>query len=294
MLLDLINYSIALFGEKPTKMPILLDTLKLLPLPRRSQIAHKGDFGHVLIIGGDLGMGGAALLAGLFAARTGAGKITIATRPEHINAILAKEPCLMAKGIETADDLAPLIKQATTLVIGPGLGRSSWSEALFMESVFVTCPKIIDADALFWLKEKKLHLNAKSILTPHPGEAAMLLDMDATTIQRDRKATVISLQHSYGGIAILKGAGTLITDGKEIYQCARGNPGMASGGMGDALSGILGGLLAQRLSSITSAQTGVLAHASAGDLAAQKNGEIGLLATDLLYPLQQVLNGLIL
>lgn len=290
----LTTYCTLLFGGKQINALKTLDQAKLLPLPKRAHVAHKGDFGHVLVIGGDLGMGGAALLAGLFAARTGAGKVTVATRLEHVNAIISKEPCLMAKGIQTENDLISLLNLATTLVVGPGLGRSSWSESLFMQAINSPCPKVFDADALFWLKDKNLRLDAKSIFTPHPGEAAMLLDIDVTQVQENRLQAVLDLQQRYGGIAILKGAGTLITDGSHLYRCDPGNPGMASGGMGDALSGILGGLLAQGLTPIVAAQTGVLAHALAGDTAAKTYGEIGLLATDLINPLRQVLNGLIL
>lgn len=262
----------------------------LLPLPQRDRSSHKGNFGHVLVIGGDHSMGGAAILAGLFAIRTGAGKVTIATRPEHIIAILAKEPCLMAKGINSNQDLLPLIQQATTLVIGPGLGRSGWSQTLFNFSITQPQNKIIDADALFWLKQYPDKLDDHAIFTPHLKEAAMLLDTTVKIIQMDRLSAVKALQERYGGIAILKGAGTLIYTGNKIYQCHQGNPGMASGGMGDALSGILGGLIAQHIIPELSAQIGVLAHALAGDSAAKERGEIGLIATDLLNPLSMILN----
>lgn len=264
----------------------------LLPLPKRQRTANKGDFGHVLVMGGDLGMGGAAILAALFSARVGAGKVSLASHKEHIAPALALEPCLMPKAVKQKQDLVPLLKQANTLVLGPGLGRSTWSKMLFTEAMKQAHPKVIDADALALLKQSAVKYENHNILTPHPGEAANMLDLTVAEIQEDRRAAILALHARFSGVIILKGAGTLIYDGTTLYMCQNGNPGMASGGMGDALSGILGGLLAQGFDPSRAAQLGVLIHALAADLSTQETGEYGLLATDLINPLRKLLNGI--
>lgn len=271
-------------------------------LARRHSDSHKGDFGHVLVIGGDKGFGGAALMAGESAARTGAGLVSVATHPFHSAAFLARRPELMVKGVEESEDLVSLLPSASVVVLGPGLGQSDWSrvclkltlEALAKHPV----PLVLDADALNLLSEglAKNTLSAldEIILTPHPGEAARLLNCSTTDIQKDRSAAVSKLQSTFGGISILKGAGTLICSAQgerqHIEQCAHGNPGMASGGMGDVLSGILGGLLAQGFSLAESARLGVCIHSKAADIQAAKQGERGLLATDLLSSVHQLVN----
>ncbi len=260
-------------------------------LPHRSKSAHKGDFGHVLVIGGDCGMAGAVRMAAEAAARTGAGLISIATRPDHAETIASSRPELMCHPIKRAKDIRPLLEKATVVVIGPGLGRQSWGESLWLELLNHSLPMVVDADALYFLGNKNVHQH-QWILTPHPGEAAHLLSTDSDTIQDDRFTAVKNLRDYYGGIAILKGAGTLINDGiQPIAVCASGNPGMASGGMGDVLSGVLGGLIAQGLSLSEAARLGVLLHSTAADRAAQEGGERGLLAMDVVKKLRGVVNG---
>jgi NAD(P)H-hydrate epimerase len=271
-------------------MPSNVEKLYLDKLKPRSRIAHKGDFGHTLIIGGDYGMAGAARMAGEAAARTGSGLTTVAVRPEHIIAISGMRPELMCYGIKTKKNLKPLLKRATVIVLGPGLGTSTWSKALYQTILKVNKPKIIDADGLNLLAENP-YPDKNRIMTPHPGEAARLLNCTTHEIQNDRFAAIKNLQKKYGGVCILKGAGTLILgpSGK-IRICIAGNPGMASGGMGDILSGIIGGLLAQGLALEEAAKTGVQLHSEAADLAAQQDGERGLLATDLLPFVRALIN----
>jgi len=266
-----------------------LDELKQC-LPPRSRIAHKGDFGHVLVIGGDYGMAGAARMAGEAAARSGSGLTTVATRPEHIIAISGMCPELMCYGIKIAKDIEPLIEKATVLVIGPGLGKSAWSKNLYQAALKTDKPKVIDADGLNLLVENPSK-SKNWILTPHPGEAARLLDCTSIDIQNDRFAAIRALYEKYTGACILKGPGTLVLgESGKIGVCTAGNPGMASGGMGDVLSGIVGGLLAQNLSLENAARMGVLLHSEAADFAAQEKGERGLLATDLLLYLRKLIN----
>ena len=276
--------------KKQRILPI--DQRKLrLALQPRARDSHKGNFGHALIIGGDVGMAGAALMAAEACARTGAGKVSVATHREHIPAFIARTPELMVHGVESADELLPLLALATVVVIGPGLGQSNWSKAMLETVLATNLPLVADADALNLLALNDLELQRDNwILTPHPGEAARLLKTDTQQIASDRPAHVRRLQQTFQGVAVLKGMGSLIATPDALYQCKRGNPGMASGGMGDVLSGIVGGLLAQGFSLSDAACFGVELHASAADIAAKQSGERGLLATDLLVPLRSLLN----
>lgn len=284
-----------------TAHPLSYDSLKLLLTPR-ARDSHKGDFGHVLVVGGDHGMGGAVLMAGSASARGGAGLTSVATRAEHVPALIAQRPELMVRGVESDADLAPLLERATVLVLGPGLGHSTWSrdclKFALQNAVARNLPVILDADALNWLgKEPALFppgLQGKCLLTPHAGEAARLLGITREAVTRDRVAAVNALQKKFGGAAVLKGAGTLVCfpqgERTQIAFCGHGNPGMASGGMGDVLSGLLGALLAQGFSLADSVRLGVCIHSKAADLAAESDGQRGLLATDLLLHIRRLLN----
>ena len=251
------------------------------PLPRRQRCSHKGNYGHVLIIGGDLGYSGAAILAGEAALRVGAGLVSIATRPEHAGLMNLNRPELMCHGVSSAKQLSGLLEKASVVVIGPGLGQSEWAAELFMATLAAQKSMIIDADGLNILAGLSI-THPDWILTPHPGEAARLLKCSTTDIQQDRFAAVLAIQANYGGVAILKGAGTLIASKNQCAVSTTGNPGMASGGMGDVLSGVIAGLLAQGLSLQDAAQQGVYRHGQAADRAAEKDGERGLLASDLM------------
>lgn len=263
--------------------------------PRRRD-AHKGSNGHVLVVGGDHGFGGAVLMAASAAARCGAGLTTVATRPEHCAAILARQPEVMARGIATAADLDPLIARATVVVAGPGLGRHAWGEALLTRVLAASRPLVLDADALNLLASgvdaEPAGAAPVRILTPHPGEAARLLATTVAAVEADRFAAVTALSARYRATALLKGAGTLIaSSGAPIAVNTSGNPGMASGGMGDVLSGVIGALLAQGLDAHDAARFGALLHGMAADHAVADDGERGLLATDLLPHLRRLVNG---
>jgi hydroxyethylthiazole kinase-like uncharacterized protein yjeF len=266
-------------------------------LSPRKRDAHKGNFGHVLVIGGDAGMSGAVRLAGEAAARVGAGLVSIATQPAHATLIGTTRPELMCHGIKNAKDLMPLLEKATVVIIGPGLGQTPWAQELLAAALTHNGPIIIDADALNLLAGYKNKLisyeRSHWIITPHPGEAARLLNCDTATVQTNRYAAIHQLQHQFGCVCVLKGAGTLVlgNDAGAIPQiCIEGNPGMASGGMGDVLSGVIGGLVAQGLELSTASCLGVAVHARAGDLAASNGGERGLLASDLFPYLRQLVN----
>lgn len=264
-------------------------------LPPRARDAHKGRFGHALVVGGDHGMGGAALMAAEAAARTGAGLTSVATRSEHVPALLARRPELMVHPLAENADIQSQLEAASVVVIGPGLGRKPWGKSLFLQVMASGKPTVIDADALYWLvdllaEQPQWRDRASWILTPHPGEAARLLQTDTASVQSDRINAVLGLQNRYGGIVVLKGAGSLICNqNQQLFLASVGNPGMATGGMGDVLSGIIGGLLAQGLSLAEAANAGVWLHGAAADIAAT-DGERGLLATDLLMPLRRLIN----
>lgn len=257
-------------------------------LPRRPRDAHKGHYGHLLVIGGDHGMGGAARLAAEAAARVGAGLVSVATRAEHCTGLLAARPEVMCRGVSTAEELGSLLERASVVVLGPGLGRSAWSRAMFDAALRFGGPMLLDADGLNLLAETPSR-RPQWILTPHPGEAARLLGVDAGGIQQDRFAAAAQLTGRYGGVAVLKGAGTVVHAGALPDICRSGNPGMATGGMGDVLSGVIGGLLAQRLGPAEAAAAGVWLHGTAADRAASA-GERGLLALDLMPHLQELAN----
>lgn len=260
-------------------------------LPRRARNSHKGHYGHVLCVGGDLGMGGAARLCAEAALRAGAGLVSVATRAEHVAAILAGRPEAMARGIEDASDFEPMLARADVLALGPGLGRGDWGWSLWTSALRSGKPAVLDADALNLLAGQTLALPAGCVLTPHPGEAARLLDTDGAEVQRDRFRAAEALAAQYDAVVVLKGAGTVVAAPDELPRViAAGNPGMASGGMGDVLTGAIAALLAQGLPPFDAACAGALLHAAAGDAAAHEGGERGLLPSDLLAPLRRLAN----
>jgi hydroxyethylthiazole kinase-like uncharacterized protein yjeF len=262
-------------------------------LPTRVPTAHKGDFGHILVVGGDYGYGGAAIMAAQAAAHSGAGLISLYTRPEHVSAMLCRQPEVMAHH----QHLNQLVSRATVLLLGPGIGSSSWSLALLSQLLGSALPMLIDADGLNYLAslspETQQQLRRDNwVLTPHPGEAARLLATSTKRIQQDRLAAVQQLQHRFGGTILLKGRGSVICGPKQqLAQLDCGNPGMASGGMGDVLSGVIAALLAQGLSGFEAASVGAWLHSTAADHQAAIQGQRGLLATAILPQLSKLLNG---
>jgi NAD(P)H-hydrate epimerase len=270
---------------------VILKYQKLIKrLRRRDQAVHKGHFGHVVIIGGDTGYLGAARLAGEAALRTGAGLVSIATRANHAALMNINRPELMCHGVETRKELSELLIRASNIVIGPGLGQSAWAQKMYNEVLAHDLPMVVDADALNLLAKQPVQ-NQKWILTPHPGEASRLLSCSIKEIQQDRYSAICKLKEQYDGVVILKGRGTLIAVKQELIGvCTEGNPGMASGGMGDVLSGIIGGLIAQGLSKANATRLAVCLHSAAADNAAKESGERGLLASDLMPWIQNLVN----
>lgn len=280
----------SLYHEADARLLAWPQARNLLP-PRRKN-SHKGCYGHVLAIGGDIGMGGAIRLAAEAALRVGAGLVSVATRAEHVSAINAARPEAMVAAVDGPQDLKPLLERASVLALGPGLGTRAWGHAHWRTALARELPAVLDADALNLLaREPRRFDDAAVVLTPHPGEAARLLGRDMAAVQGDRFAAARELARRFHAVVVLKGAGSLIAapDG-ELALCRWGNPGMASGGMGDVLSGVIAALLAQGLKAFDAARFGVALHARAGDAVARTRGQVGLVASDLFAPLQRELN----
>jgi NAD(P)H-hydrate epimerase len=267
-------------------------------LPRRSPDTHKGSSGRVLVIGGGPGMPGAVRLTGTAALRVGAGLVTVAGAAEHITAVSGATPELIYLPVSSATSLGEALEAATVVAVGPGLGTGDWSQRLWSEVLRArrpatgALPTVVDADALNLLALDPMRLPADWIITPHPGEAARLLGVETAAVQADRLGAVRELQARYGAVSVLKGAGTLVAAGgqaPEIFICDRGNPGMATAGMGDVLTGVIAGLRGQVPDSALAARVGVLVHALAGDSAAQR-GQRGLIASDVIDELRGWVN----
>ncbi len=268
-----------------------------LPLsqPRRLPTSHKGDSGLLLAVGGSAIMPGAIRLASESALRCGAGLVAVSCHQNNQTVIMNGRPELMLAPV-TSILLAnsTQLHKARAYLIGPGLGQNEEAQQLF-ELICKTSQAqhkttVIDADALILLSKTKQQCN-HWILTPHPKEAAALLQCDVASIETDRFAAVRAIANQYGGICLLKGAGTLISDGEHVVINNSGNAGMASGGMGDVLSGIISALVMQSDNNFYATCLAAYIHGAAADIIANKNGQRGLLASDLFIPLQQLLNG---
>jgi ADP-dependent NAD(P)H-hydrate dehydratase / NAD(P)H-hydrate epimerase len=277
-------------GAPPARLERILDSAIQQALPRRARSSHKGDFGRVLIVGGGTGMPGAVRLAGEACLRVGAGLVTVAVAPENVPAIAAGRPELICLPLSDAEALSETFTRADVIAVGPGLGRTPWARSVLDKVLGAGKPLVLDADALNIIAESGAVARGDWILTPHPGEAARLLGTDTDEIQRDRLGALERLVVRYRSTVVLKGAGTVIgAPGRTPALCERGNPGMATAGMGDVLTGTIAGILAQCRNAWLAARVGVLVHAMAGDAAA-RSGERGLLAGDVARELRNCVN----
>ncbi|PSF06030.1 bifunctional ADP-dependent NAD(P)H-hydrate dehydratase/NAD(P)H-hydrate epimerase [Marinobacter fuscus] len=259
-------------------------------LPRRAPDAHKGDFGHVLVVAGDHGFGGAGILAAEAASRAGAGLVSLATRPEYVTAALARCPSVMVRGVTHGSELPALLLKADVVVCGPGLGQSSWGHQMLQQVVESGKPRVLDADALNIMAGRAPAPSRHHVLTPHPGEAARLLGCTVQEVEANRLAAATSLQKQWRGIVLLKGAGTVIAAESSLPRIIPGgNPGMATGGMGDVLSGILGALLAQVTVPESAVTLAASLHLAAANAAVKTQGYMGLLPTDVITCLPEAL-----
>ncbi len=258
-------------------------------LPPRRRNTHKGESGRVLCVGGEHGSGGAIALCAEAALRSGAGLLRVATRSAHVAPVLARCPEAMVRAVESGHELQPMLAQADVVALGPGLGQQEWGRALFSLSLQAQCPLVIDADALTLLSAQPVPPR-DAILTPHPGEAARLLGVDTADVQADRFAVARAIADRFASVVVLKGAGTVIA-APDRMPCVidAGNPGMAVGGMGDVLTGVIAALRAQGLGAFEAASAGALLHSLAADHAAEA-GERGLLPSDLMPYLRRLAN----
>ena len=279
----------------PPTLRIFSDAQAQELLPQRSRSGHKGAYGHVLVLGGNEGMGGAVHLAGEAALRSGAGLVTVATRPGNVQAIIEARPELMCRGIEAADDLDELLEKATVLALGPGLGQDDWARSMYKKALAAGKPLVVDADALNLLAAEPTTREGW-VLTPHPGEAGRLTNTSGAAVQSDRLGTLRTIIETYGGTALLKGHGTLVGSAGDAtpWLIRGGNPGMATAGMGDVLTGVMAALLAQFGVQVAGGEKDIAAlaawlHATAGDRASV-SGERGLIASDLFTELRACLN----
>jgi hydroxyethylthiazole kinase-like uncharacterized protein yjeF len=257
-------------------------------LPRRPRTAHKGAHGHVLVVGGGPGMPGAARLAGEAALRAGAGLVTLAVHPDN-RGVVAARPELMCIAAGAARDLELALARATIVALGPGLGQGAWSRSVYEAALASGRTLVVDADALNLLAAAPSR-RSDWVLTPHPGEAARLLGRSTAEVQAARIDAAREIESRYGGVVVLKGAGTVTyPPGGPPWICDRGNPGMATGGMGDVLTGLVAGIAAQCGDLGLAARAAVFVHGQAGDLAARA-GERGLIASDVLRQVRSCVN----
>jgi NAD(P)H-hydrate epimerase len=278
---------------------MLLNDVTDTPLPHlapRRADSHKGDCGRGLLVGGSRGMSGAIGLAGVAALRSGAGLVTLAVPRDVQDVVATLEPCYMTHGLVdddgqiaflAADEVLKLAKSATALAIGPGLGRSaSLTDFVGRLQHALDKPTVIDADGLFALAElgdSAMSPGGQRVLTPHPGEFARLTGEQPAASQRVEAAAKLAQRDSSGRtVVVLKGHGTVVTDGQRYSVNQTGNPGMATGGAGDVLTGIITGLLCQGMTPFDAARLGAHVHGLAGDLAAEELGQVSLIASDLI------------
>jgi ADP-dependent NAD(P)H-hydrate dehydratase len=279
-----------------TASPDVKEISALPVLAPRRRDANKGDFGRVLVVAGSRGMTGAAILCASAALRGGAGLVRVAVAEGLLPLVAVGNPCYMTVGLpqdphgrlgnEGKAELVRLVSESTVAVLGPGLGRSPDLARLLVAVLKeTTTPLVLDADALNNLADHAADLGRRAgpvVLTPHPGEFGRLVGHSAAEVQADRRAQALAFARQAQVVLVLKGQGTLVTDGTRLYINGTGNPGMATGGTGDVLGGLIGALLAQHLEPFAAAQLGVHLHGLAGDLAAARLGEVSLIASDLL------------
>ena len=261
------------------------EDLEVAGLTRRKPASHKGHFGRILVLGGNHGMGGAAILAAQGALRAGAGLVTLATREAHVSAAITRQPEVMARAVREAADLQEPVRNADVIVVGPGLGQDDWAAMCLGAALDSDAMLVCDADALTLIGTMDWRAHSQPVvLTPHPGEAARLLGSNVFEVEQDRMGAAKRLAETFSATVVLKGAGSLITSchpDRPPAVCLAGNPGMATGGMGDVLAGVIGGVLGQNVTADDAASLGVLAHACAADHAYRKY-RVGMLPSDVL------------
>ncbi|WP_261817626.1 NAD(P)H-hydrate dehydratase [Vibrio gallicus] len=264
-------------------------------LPHRDNCSHKGDSGRVSLVGGATGYCGAIVLSAQGCVRSGAGLVSVLTSQDAINALLCRQPEVMAQlysqhGLDKQQ--RQQLSRSDVIAIGPGLGQQEWGKEALREVLELKqIARVFDADALNLIANISPAPDlSNAIITPHPGEAARLLNLSIAEIEQDRYHAAERLYEKYAAVVVLKGPGTIVYDGKHRAVICAGNSGMASGGMGDVLTGAISALIAQGLSITHAAMLGAWLHSTAADNAAKTAGKIGIVASDLLYELRSLLN----
>lgn len=269
---------------------------ELPTLPRRARDGHKGTYGTVLVVAGSRGMSGAAVLCGRAALRGGAGLVRVACPADTQPLVAAAYPGYTTAPIRqhadgsagegATDEVLELARDADAVVVGPGLGRAAGTVAHVRRGItgLERTPLVLDADGLFAVSPfaDEFRRAAPTVFTPHPGEFARLTGAPAPSTDAERRTQAVAFARKCGGVLLLKGPGTLVTDGARLYCNTTGNPGMATGGTGDVLAGLIGALIAQGLTAFDAAVLGAWVHGRAGDLGAAALGQTALTATDLL------------
>ena len=280
------------FQQNINSNVVIQNQLNLPRLKPREPATHKGNIGHAVCIGGNAQFPGAIRLSGESALRAGASLVSVACHKESAALIFYERPEFMLAPHDANDQrAASFLVQAKVVILGPGLGKDAWAKAWFEQVMLSPSPQVVDADGLRLLSESP-NVNHQRVLTPHPGEAASLLHCDIATIENNRFSSVKAIAQNYGGICLLKGPGTLISDGNRVWVNTTGNPGMASGGMGDVLSGLVGALMIQIPDMLEATRLAVYIHGQAADILAEKEGMNGMLASDLLPVIRRLLNEL--
>ncbi len=283
---DAVYLGVSPLARRIVPSPELLDPL------RRSQDAHKGAVGRVAVVGGEYGMPGAPQMAAHAAYRTGGGLVRVITRPGHTAGMAAVCPELLVTGADDPALIRPLLEASDVIAIGPGLGQGAWGQAMLSVALDSRRPLVVDADALNLLAQESSQ-HREWVLTPHPGEAGRLLGTSAAAVQADRVEALRRLAERFGAVVVLKGSGSLVGEPDSVpWLCDGGNPGMATGGMGDVLTGVIASLAAQGLPLQRAARLGVWLHAAAADHAVRTVGEMGLMASDLHPYLSRLLTKL--
>lgn len=276
--------------------PSLLVVADVPQMPSRPLDSNKGSYGRVSIVAGSCGMSGAAVLCATAALRGGAGLVRVAVPEDILPLVASANPCYMTVPLPqdghgrlsaaALPQLLELVRASSVAELGPGLGQSGeLADTIAYVLEQTTTPLVLDADALNALAGRLDALRKHRgpiVLTPHPGEFARLLACDIPTVQAHRQELAVEFAQTHGVVVVLKGYGTIVTEGRRVYVNATGNPGMATGGTGDVLGGLIAALLGQQLEPFAAAQLGAYLHGLAGDLAMQQVGEASLIAADLL------------
>lgn len=260
-------------------------------LRKRQANSHKYDYGSILIVGGNIGMTGAPLISAYSAMRTGSGLSAIAIQEKYIQYLNNIYPEIMVRPYKDEKDFLKLLHKKDAIAFGPGLGRVDEYGGILETLIDKQLPLIIDADGIYYLNRLKNKIKRPNniVITPHYGEMALFLDTDSKAVSKDPISFIKQVTKQYGIMVVLKGPTTFIADENEIIHSSLGNPGMATAGSGDVLTGIITSLVGQGLSMLEACKLGVYIHSKAGCLASEKNGEYSMMATDIINEIPQIL-----